>query len=156
MGAYLLWIHGVGKRELTGEAPVHPLDAMKVLLLLVLLEPALAADGERIVLNSDIDVCFVNARHFDLQRNVVFVFETSTGGAKLLVVNASSEPSGLNDSRKIRFTRSCNVEKSRRATNVIRQLLLQKYRKWFTSLLQTCACQTFLRSTDSLSRSHRV
>src|SRR2546428_4327022 len=74
MGAYLLWIHGVGKRERTGEAPVHPLDAMKVLLLLVLLEPALAADGERIVLNSDIDVFFVNARHFNLQRNVVFVF----------------------------------------------------------------------------------
>src|SRR5438093_12575954 len=74
MGAYLLWIHGVGKRERTGEAPVHPLDAMKVLLLFVLLEPALAADGERIVLNTDIDFFFVNARHFDLQRNVVFIF----------------------------------------------------------------------------------
>ena len=54
--------------------PVHPLDAMKVLLFLVLVEPALAADGESIVLNADIDVFFVNAGHFDFQGDVVFVF----------------------------------------------------------------------------------
>src|SRR5688572_32688722 len=47
---------------------------MKVFLFLVLVEPALAADGESIVLNADIDVFFVNAGHFDFQSDVVFVF----------------------------------------------------------------------------------
>src|SRR5690242_8821963 len=74
MSAHLLWIYSVGQRKRPGEASVHPLDALKVLLSFVLLEPALAADGERIVLNADTDVLFVNARYFDLQTNIVFIF----------------------------------------------------------------------------------
>src|ERR1700693_2660556 len=43
----------------------------------------------------------------------------STGGAKLVVVNASSGPSGLYDSRKrrfMRFTQSCMVGNSRQGS----------------------------------------
>ncbi len=49
VGAYLLRIHRVGQCERTGEASVLSLDSLEILLFFFLLEPTLAADGERVV-----------------------------------------------------------------------------------------------------------
>jgi len=66
VGAYLLQIHRVGQRERTSEASVLALDSLEILLFLLLLERALAADGERVARNADINVLFVDTRHFNL------------------------------------------------------------------------------------------
>jgi hypothetical protein len=73
VGAHLSRIHGTGKRERAGKASVLPFDATEVLLFFLLLNLALAMDGEGVVLNADINVFFVDARDVDLQNNVVSV-----------------------------------------------------------------------------------
>src|ERR1700676_5797003 len=74
VGAHLPGIDGTGQRERPGEASVLPLDATEVLLFLLLLDLALAMDGEGGVLDEDIDVFLVNAWDFELQGYVVLVF----------------------------------------------------------------------------------
>jgi len=67
-------VDGTGQRERAGEASVLPLNATEVLLFLFLLDLALAMDGERVALDADINVFFVDAGDFKLQRDVVLVF----------------------------------------------------------------------------------
>src|SRR5437868_9667126 len=64
VSSHLPRIYRAGQRERPGELSVLPLDATKVLLFLFLLDLALAVDGERGVLDADIDVFFVDARDF--------------------------------------------------------------------------------------------
>src|SRR5580704_673274 len=71
VGTHLSRIHGAGKRERAGKASVLALDATEVLLFFFLLNLPLAMDSERVVLNADINVFFVDARDVDLQNNVV-------------------------------------------------------------------------------------
>src|SRR6266699_4852135 len=68
VGGHLPRIYRAGQRERPGELSVLPLDATKVLLFLFLLDLALAMDGEGGVLDADINVFFVDARNFKLQR----------------------------------------------------------------------------------------
>ncbi len=50
-----------------GEASVHPLNAMEVLLLpRPFSNSSMAADSQRIVLDTDIDILFIDTRHFNL------------------------------------------------------------------------------------------
>src|ERR1700730_8269685 len=62
----------------------------------------------------------------------------STGGAKLLVVNASSGPSGPYDSRKrrfMRFMRSCSVENSRNGSQRVNPAIISSFLNnvgWFS------------------------
>src|SRR5579871_297029 len=51
----------------------------------------------------------------------------STGGAKLVVVNASSGPSGLYDSRTKRFRRFCRVAKSRRGSQRVSTVIISSF-----------------------------
>jgi len=74
VAAHLPRIYRTGERERAGEASVLPLDATEVLLFLFLLDLALAMDGEGIALDADINVFFVDAGDFKLQRDVVLVF----------------------------------------------------------------------------------
>jgi hypothetical protein len=67
-------IDGTRQSERAGEASVLPLDATEVLLFLFLLDLALAMDCEGAVLDTDINVFFVDARNFKLQSNVLLVF----------------------------------------------------------------------------------
>src|SRR5207302_1909871 len=74
IGAHLPGIHGTGQCERAGEASVLALDAKEVLLLLFFLDLALAMDGERVVLDADINVFLVDTWDFKLQSNAVLVF----------------------------------------------------------------------------------
>jgi hypothetical protein len=63
-----------------------------------------------------------------LQGNIVLVVIMSTSGARLVVVNASSGPSGPYDSRKRRFMRlmrSCMLENSRRGPQRVNRVITQ-------------------------------
>jgi hypothetical protein len=59
VGTDLPRIDGTGQRERAGEGSVLPLDATEVLLLLFLLDLTFAMDGERVVLDADINVFLV-------------------------------------------------------------------------------------------------
>src|SRR5580658_6990913 len=74
VGRNLFRIHGRGQSEGASEAAILPLDATVVLFFLILFELALAVHSQSVVLDADIDILLVNARDFDLQRNVVLVF----------------------------------------------------------------------------------
>jgi hypothetical protein len=73
-GAHLPRIHGVGKRGRAGKASVSPLDATEFSSFSSFSNHALALDSEGVVLNADINVFFVDARHLNLQNNVVLIF----------------------------------------------------------------------------------
>jgi len=62
-------------------------------------------DDEGVVLDADINVFFVDARTSIFSVMLCSSSYMSTGGAKLVVVNASSGPSGLYDSRNRQFMR---------------------------------------------------
>src|SRR5579872_3050782 len=72
--AHLPRINGAWQRERTGETSVLALDAAEVLLFLILLDLALAINGEDIILDANINVFFVNARNFHPQSYGVLVF----------------------------------------------------------------------------------
>src|SRR5262245_39435759 len=72
-GVDVLRIHGVGQREGARKGAVTPLDAMEVLLLLFFLEVALAANGQRAVLQLDVDVLLVDTGDFQLQCDGVLI-----------------------------------------------------------------------------------
>src|SRR2546425_6820665 len=62
-------LHCRGQRKSPGEAAVGPLDAVIPLLLVGVLELALAAQGERVALEPDVDVVGIDLRQLDLQRD---------------------------------------------------------------------------------------
>src|SRR6266496_912509 len=66
-------INRVRKSEGTSEAAILPFDSAEVLLFLFLFELALAVNGQRVVLDLDVNVLLVNSRNFDLQRDIVLV-----------------------------------------------------------------------------------
>src|SRR5271166_4052666 len=74
VGAYLPRIHGVGQHERAGETSILPLDTTVVFFFFFLLKLALAVDYQGIVLDTDINVFFLNARNFNFQSEVVLVF----------------------------------------------------------------------------------
>ncbi len=69
----ILGVDGVRHRECTVEAAVAPLDTMEILFLLLLLELALAPNGERIVLDADVQIFLLHSRNFELQDDLVLV-----------------------------------------------------------------------------------
>src|SRR5579859_3810147 len=82
VGRDVLGVHGLGQSEGASEAAVLALHAAVVFFFLFLLDLALAVHGQRAVLHADIDVFLVDARDFDLQRDLVFVFVDVNGGSK--------------------------------------------------------------------------
>src|SRR5581483_7455153 len=71
---YRLRINRGRQRERTYEAAITALYAMEVLLFLFLFQLPLAANGQRVVLQADINVLLFNARDFQLERQVVLIF----------------------------------------------------------------------------------
>src|ERR1035438_5937215 len=70
----LLRINGCRQSEGAGKAAILTLHATIVLFFLFLLELALTVNGQRVVLDTDVDVLLVDSRYFDLQRDVVLIF----------------------------------------------------------------------------------
>src|SRR2546425_747567 len=68
-------LHCRGQRKSPGEAAVGPLDAVIPLLLVGVLELALAAHGERVALEPDVDIVGIDLRQLDLQRDALAVLE---------------------------------------------------------------------------------
>src|SRR5271166_1623157 len=79
VGGDVLRVHGIRQSEGTGEAAILPLHAPIVLFFLFFFELALAVNGEGVVLDADVDVLLVDSRHFNLQRDVLFVFVDVNG-----------------------------------------------------------------------------
>src|SRR5436190_8086243 len=76
-------IDGVRQSERTGKRTVAALNAMEVLFLLFSFELALATDGQRVVLITDIDVLLVNSGNLELQTDLVLVFINVNGGNEI-------------------------------------------------------------------------
>src|SRR2546426_5095543 len=68
-------LHCRGQRKSPGEAAVGPLDAVIPLLLVGVLELALAAQGERVALEPDVDIVGIDLRQLDVQRDALAVLE---------------------------------------------------------------------------------
>src|SRR5438105_1292144 len=68
-------LHRRGQRKSPGEAAVGPLDAVIPLLLVGVLELALAAQGQRVALELDVDIVGIDLRQLDLQRDAFAVLE---------------------------------------------------------------------------------
>lgn len=74
IGLDVLAVDRRGQGEGAGEAAVLALDPAVVLFFLLLLELALAVNGERGVLDANVDVLLVDAGDFDFERDVVLIF----------------------------------------------------------------------------------
>src|SRR5207302_8939173 len=68
-------LHCRGQRKSPGEAAVGPLDAVIPLLLVGILEFSLAAQGQRVALELDVDIVGIDLRQLDLQRDTLAVLE---------------------------------------------------------------------------------
>src|SRR6266446_7465288 len=68
-------LHCRGQRKSPGEAAVRPLDAVIPLLLVGILELSLAAQGQRVALDLDVDIVGIDLRQLDLQRDALAVLE---------------------------------------------------------------------------------
>ncbi|MCU1270719.1 MAG: hypothetical protein JWN74_2013 [Acidobacteriaceae bacterium] len=67
----VLGINRIRQGEGAGEAAILPLNPAEVLFFFFLLELALAMNGQRVVLDPDIDVLLVDPWYLNLQRDVV-------------------------------------------------------------------------------------
>src|SRR5690242_997590 len=81
-GFYVLSIYGIRERKGAGECPVAVLNAMEVLLLLLRRELALSADGKIAAFHLDVQIFLFNARDFELQDQLMFVFVDIDRGRK--------------------------------------------------------------------------
>src|SRR5260370_398901 len=75
-------VDGVGESEGAGEAAVLTLHSTVVLFFFFLLELAFAVHGQSVALDADIDVLFVDSRHFDFQSDVVLILVDVDGRSK--------------------------------------------------------------------------
>ena len=74
IGLYPLRVDRVRQREAATECAVRPLDAQVVVLLDFLLELALAANGEHVVLYADIEFLGIDSGQVCLDQQFVLVF----------------------------------------------------------------------------------
>src|SRR5256712_6012190 len=68
-------LHCRGQRKSPGEAAVGPFDAMIPLLPIEVLELALAAQGQRVALELDVDVAGIDLWQLNFQRDALAVLE---------------------------------------------------------------------------------
>src|SRR2546430_17520954 len=68
-------LHCRGQRKSPVEAAVGPLDAVIPLLLVGVLELALAAQGQRVAFELDVDIVGIDLRLLDLQRDALDVLD---------------------------------------------------------------------------------
>src|ERR671912_778512 len=73
LGGRVLGRHGLREREGAGEAAVGALDAVVVVRLFLLLEAALAAQRQHVVLDRQLEVFAVHAGQFGFEHDLVFV-----------------------------------------------------------------------------------
>ncbi len=71
---------GIRQTEAAAEGAVGALDAQVIVLVHLLLELALAADGERVVLDAHVNVLFLDARQIGFQHQLVFGLLNVHGG----------------------------------------------------------------------------
>src|SRR6266404_5273539 len=99
--AHVFRINVAGQREGAVEAPVGALDSKEVVSLFLIFQPALAADGQHVVLDPYLNVLFSDAGKLDLHHNVVVVFHyvhrrnEVSEGQRLLVTFAAAHVRAL-------------------------------------------------------------
>src|SRR6185312_6489171 len=83
LGIYIFRVNHGRKSKGTGKPAVAAFDSVKVLLLLLVFQPAFSGDGEHVVFKPDVEILLGNSRQVGLNGDVVLVFKHIDGGYKV-------------------------------------------------------------------------